>query len=131
MPSLNQFLAILNTRRYTEEEWAELTTRLNAESTDTLKMLYCIAADKDHEVNDAAREEARHLEISRRWETLRHRIRSSYDHVALREKRFTGILSTEHELEYTYHSYKLMKNIFHPPPPPPSVAPPQPPNPGS
>ncbi len=123
MQSLKQFLEVLNTRRYTEEEWAELTTRLKEESTDTLKMLYCIAADKDREVNDAAREEYRHLDISRRWETLRHRILSAYDHAAFREKRFTGILSTEHQLEYYYQTYRLMKNLFHPPP--------QPPNPGS
>jgi hypothetical protein len=114
MPSLTQFLSILNTRRYTDEEWTELSTRLKEESMDTLKMLYFAAADKDHEVNDKAREESRHLEISRRWETLRFRIRSAYDHAQLREKRFTGILCADHELDIDYHNYKRMKDLFRP-----------------
>ena len=115
MPSLTQFLTILNTRRYTEEEWAELSTRLKEESTDTLQMLYFVAADKDHEVNDAAREGASHLEVSRRWETLRYRIRSAYDHAVARENRFTGILCANHTLDIYYHNYKRMKDLFHPP----------------
>jgi hypothetical protein len=114
MSSLTQFLTILNTRRYTEEEWAELSTRLNAESTDTLQMLYFVAADKDHEVNDAAREEASHFEVSRRWETLRYRIRSAYDHAVDREKRWTGILCANHILDIHYRNYKRMKDLFHP-----------------
>ena len=108
----NDFLAILNTRRYTEEEIAELSTRLKEHSTDTLKMLYIVAANKDDQVNGAARSEGRHTDIQRRWEALLFHIRRAYDHANLRENVGPWILSSEHILEITYANYKETARIF-------------------
>ena len=116
MATLNEFLAILNTRRYTDDEWKELPTRLKAESTDTLKLLYFVTKDKDNEVNETARRERRHLEIVRRWETLLFMIRDAYDHAKLRENLGPWILSSEHALEIMYYHCKIRTNLFNPPP---------------
>ena len=112
--STNEFLAILNTRRYTEEEWTELSTRLKKEDTDTLQMLYFIAADKDYATNTKAREEGRPLEVSRRWEYLLYRIRDAYDHAKLRENKGPWILSAVHHLDCAYQHYKKTRNLFNP-----------------
>ena len=112
--STMDFLAILNTRRYTDEEWAELSARLKKEDTGTLETLYFIAADKDHALNDKAREEGRHLEVSRRWENLLYRIRDAYDHAKHREGKGPWILSSEHHLVYAYHHYRKVRGLFNP-----------------
>ncbi len=114
MASNFEFLAILNTRRYTDEEWKELDTRLERLDTDTLQSLYFAAADKDHEVNHLARSECRYTEISRRWETLMMRIKSAYDTAKLREKKGPWILSTEHILDIHWHATRTFKTLFHP-----------------
>ncbi len=109
-----EFLAILNTRRYTDEEWTELSTRLKKEDTGTLETLYFVVADKDHALNDKAREEGRHLEVSRRWENLLYRIREAYDHAKLRENKGPWMLCTEHHLVHAYYHYRKMRDLFNP-----------------
>ena len=110
--SINDFLAILNTRRYTEEEVTELSTRLKEMSTDALEMLFLVAANKDDQVNGTARRESRHTDIQRRWEALLFHIRRAYDHAKIRENKGPWILSTEHHLDIVYYSYKKMAQIF-------------------
>ena len=120
MASLNAFLSILNTRSYTDDEWKELRTRLEEQTTDTLKLLYFITKDKDYEVNGLARRERRHGDIQRRWENILFTIRQAYDHAKLRENLGPWILSTEHALEIMYSSCKVNTNVFSYTPPQPS-----------
>lgn len=115
MATLYEFLAILNTRRYTDDEWKELDIRLKELNTDTLQQLYFVAADKDEEVNTPARYERRHQDISRRWETLRMKIKQAYDHAKIRENKGPWILSTEHTLDILWRSTWKFKSLFNPP----------------
>lgn len=112
MTSLNEFLKTLTTHSFTKEEWDELRTRLENEKTETLKLLYFIAKDKDLKVNELARRERRHMDIQRRWENLLFIIREAYDHAKLRENLGPWILSTEHALEIMYHSCKVTTDVF-------------------
>lgn len=115
MATLNELLAILNTRRYTEAEIAELLTCLENTSTDEVKMLFMIVADKDSAVNGVARREGRHMDIQRRWESLLMILRRAYDSVKLKEGKGPWILSSEHVLDIHYHHYKQMRMLFHSP----------------
>jgi hypothetical protein len=113
MATLNAFLAILNTRSYTDDEWKELHTRLEEQTTDTLKLLYFITKDKDGKVNETARRERRHGDIQRRWENLLFIIRNAYDHAKLRENLGPWILYTEHVLDFMYRNSKVSTDIFY------------------
>ena len=113
MSSTLNFLAILNTRRYTEDEVKELKTRLEEMSTDDLKMLYFATARKDEEINYLARREGRHMDIQRRWENLLFVIKNAYDIVKLKENKGPWILSTEHVLDIMYTHFRRFDTLFH------------------
>lgn len=115
MATLYQLLAILNTRRYTEAEIAELSTCLENTTMDEVKMLFMIVADKDSAVNEVARREGRYLDIQRRWESLLMILRRAYDSLKLKEGKGPWILSSEHVLDITYRHYRRMSMIFHSP----------------
>ena len=115
MASTLDFLAILNTRRYTEDEVKELRTQLEKMDTDVLTMLYCAAAHKDEEMNGLARREGRHMDIQRRWENLLPVIKRAYDTAKLRENKGPWILSNEHILDIIYYRSRRFHDIFHPP----------------
>ena len=111
---MENLLNILNTQRnLTMDEWLELDVHLKTMSTHSLVTLYCLAQDKDIEVNRELRRENRQSEIKQRWVSLVYSVKRAFDHVNLRDRTHVSyILSKTHILDTHYFEHCKWKMLL-------------------